>query len=183
MFGDGKGLDKEVKFSVAASYDAFNKKWGDLVSEKLSWVETWSDGLSGYSVQTIRQATDHCLNELSRSPTLPEFRIYCDRINSDQNLHDPIVSKVEKIARAILETPKQHFGCSNYSELSDALLIAASIASAKAHEEVGLEWSQKMMEMEFERRAGMFGSASVFWKKDAQNGKGYWADILRSDDN
>jgi hypothetical protein len=183
MFRDGEGLEKDIKFTIASSYDAFSKKWCDLSSPKLGWVDTWSNLLSKYSIQTIRCTTKHFLQESLRSPTLPEFRIYCERVEKNEILHGPIVSVTEKIARKILETSQEELGYSDLHELSDALLVAALIATAKASESVGLEWSYELMESEFKGRAGMFGSESILWKKEAEKGKGYWADILGRDEN
>ncbi len=181
MFGEGKGLNTEIKFVVATAFDAFSKAWGDLVSQKLSWVDTWAELLQQYDVTTIGHATEHCVQTLTRSPTLSEFRVYCQRIANKERLTDPIVSGVEQIARKILEASAEELGYSNYSELADACLIAASIASAKANEAVGIEWNKNMVELELASRARMFGFESLLWKDEARNGKGYWFDLLHDD--
>ncbi len=178
MFGDGEGLNTEIKFVVGAAFDAFSKAWGDLASEKIFWIDTWSELLVEYDVRTIGHATEHCIQTLTRSPTLPEFKTYCKRIKNKERLTDPIISKVEKIARNILETTPETLDYSNYSELADACLIAASIAAAKANESVGLEWNKNMVELDLAARARMFGFESLLWRDDARNGKGYWFDLL-----
>lgn len=181
MFGEGKGLDTEIKFVVAAAFDAFSKAWGDIASEKLFWVDTWSEPLAEYDAKTISHATAHCIQTLARSPTLPEYMTYCQRIKNKERLTDPIVSKVEQIARRILNTSPVDFGYSSYSELSDACLIAASIAAAKANRSAGVAWNKNMVDLELVGRARMFGRESLHWKEEAKNGKGYWCDLLHDD--
>jgi hypothetical protein len=88
---------------------------------------------------------------------LPEYRIYCQRIKNKERLTDPIISKVEEIARAILEKSPSELGYSTYSELADACLIAASIALVKATQDVGLNCDKFMVEFDLAGRARRFG--------------------------
>jgi hypothetical protein len=67
MFGDGDGLNSEIKFAVAAAYDAFSKSWGDLPSEKIFWVDRWSSLLNRFDVRTIGHATEYCVQSLTRA--------------------------------------------------------------------------------------------------------------------
>jgi len=180
LFGR-EGLDSEIKFVIAATYELFQRTWGDLHSEKIDWVDTWSGLLKSFDAKTIKYASEYCVQNLRGSPTLPIFRIYCQRVRDKKRLSDPIVSNIEKIARTIIELPEHDIGYSSYSELSDACLIVAAIASAKANDEVGLKWDENMVDIELSGRARMFGLESISWAEDAKEGKGYWCDLLCMD--
>ncbi|MDC5706488.1 hypothetical protein [Vibrio europaeus] len=183
MFNEGEGLNSEVKFVVASAYDAFSKTWGELPSSRLNWIDLWSDHLKEIPAATIKQAVEHCVRELSDCPSLPVFRKYCKRVDENESLSEPMVSIEEKIAKAILNTPKEQFGYQNLDEFADALLIAALVISAKNHESVGLKWRNELVESEFKSRAGLFGTESVIWNNEAHKGQGYWSDILGNIDN
>ncbi|HDY8053223.1 TPA: hypothetical protein RQK83_004331 [Vibrio vulnificus] len=183
MFNEGEGLNSEVKFVVASAYDAFSKAWGELPSSRLYWIDLWSEQLKETSAATIKQAADYCVRELSDCPSLPVFRKYCERVDGNESLSEPMVSVEEKIAKAILNTPEEQFGYRNLDEFADALLIAASVISAKNYESVGLKWRNELVESEFKGRAGLFGAESVTWNNEAHKGQGYWADILGDVDN
>jgi len=178
MFGDKKGLSAEVKFSVNSVYDAFSNKWNDFDHDKLSWIDTWSELLSTYSIKSINKALEHCINNLNRAPSAFEFRTYCQRHHNNQCMDTPIVSKQEENARRIIELSKE-IGCETLSELQDACLIAASIAATKTNREVDIEWDENAIDIHFLSRARMFAYESVYWADDAENNKGYWADILK----
>lgn len=107
------------------------------------------------------------------------FLIYCDRIKNKERLTDPVISNIEKYARAILEQPASNIGYSSYFELADACLIATTIASAKAHNGSGSKWNKNIVEMALSGRVRMFGLESLHWVDDAKNGKGYWFDHLK----
>ena len=87
MFGDGEGLNTEIKFAVGATYDAFIKAWGSFASEKLLFIDTWSELLTEYDIKTIAHATEHCIQTLKGPPTLPEFRTYCYRIKKQRTFN------------------------------------------------------------------------------------------------
>ena len=178
MFDDKTGLNSEIKFAVGATYEAFHKTWGELSSNKVSWVNTWSEWLDGIDIKTIQHATEFCIQNLDDAPNLPVFIKYCTRIKNKERLTDPIVSNIERMARKILEIPANDMGHKNYCELADACLIVAAIAQAKACSEVDIKWNEEIISSELVGRANMFGMESLKWKKDALHGKGYWCDIL-----
>jgi len=178
MFDNKTGLNTEVKFAVAAVYESFNKKWEDFYYDKLSWIDTWSEILSDCNIDAIRAASEYSANNLQRSPTVFEFRTICQRIENKERLDAPIVSKVERIARNILEADQEILGYETLTEFMDACLIAASIASSITNRKAGIEWDKNTIDVELLGRARMFGYECIYWTNDAEKEKGYWADLL-----
>ncbi|EGR2724385.1 hypothetical protein DUG83_23470 [Vibrio parahaemolyticus] len=183
MIDFNKGLKSEVKFVVASTYDAFVKQWGELNSPKLSWVNTWSSVLSEHSAETIRIVTEHCLKERVSCPTLGVFNKYCERLVNGEDLYAPMLSKEEQLAQLILKSLPEEIAYYDQYTLSDALMIAASIHAIKANQSTGLDWNSESVDSEFKSRAGMFGTASIDWLKQAELGKGNWVNELGNTKN
>ncbi|WP_402719856.1 hypothetical protein [Janthinobacterium rivuli] len=171
MFGDGEGLETEVKFAVAAAYDKFNEKWG-LPTEKLRWVDIWSPCLSRFSVAEINAIAAYIVTEYRRPPVPVEYIELCTRLRDGKALSDPIVSKIERMAYLILAN--DDFQGASSSEISDACLIAASISSLNSYAELGMKDKQEWIKQELSGRLNMFFEEAKLWQMDAKEGKGYW---------
>lgn len=179
MFGDGEGLELEIKFAVEATYEKFANRWG-MVSEKLHWVDIWAPFLASFTVDEINTVADHCVKDFRRPPVPAEFIELANRARRGQLLSEPIVSKVERMAYLILISEEFSSTDATNSEISDACLIAAAIAHSQSYAEVLPNANPDHIVSEFTGRAGMFASESVHWKKDAEEGKGYWAKLFAS---
>lgn len=175
MFGDGEGLSSGVKFAVAATYDKFAAKWGMPV-EKLAWVDVWSPSLSRFTVAEINSVADYCVQEFRRSPVLMEYVELCTRLRDAKPLTEPIVSKVERMAHLILQIAD--FQTASSSEISDACLIAATIAKLNEGATSGTKISHHYIKQELSGRLNMFFEEALIWQLDAKEGKGYWAGVL-----
>jgi hypothetical protein len=180
MFGDGEGLQTEVKFAVAAAYDKFAAKWGGT-SEKLRWVDDWSSFLSRFSVDEINSVADYCVSEFRRPPVPVEYIELCTRVRSGKPLSEPIVSKRERMAYLILANEDFKVGNTSSSEISDACLITAVIASLNAYGESLPNMSTDYVIEELTGRVRMFFEEALLWQLDAKEGKGYWADMFHGD--
>lgn len=182
MFDKGEGLNSEVKFAVAATYDKFSQRW-DLIPDKLKWVDVWAPLLSSFSVQEINVAADYCMAEFRRPPVPVELRILAERVRSGKPLSDPIVSKLERMAYLILFSDEFRGMDVSYSELSDACLIAGAIAHRKAYAELDMQMEPSFLINEVSGRAKMFAEEAENWQRDAAEGKGYWIEAFKPKTN
>ncbi|KGS21609.1 hypothetical protein [Burkholderia pseudomallei] len=177
MFDKGEGLNSEVKFAVAATYDKFSQRW-DLLVDKLKWVDMWAQLLGNFSVEEINTAADYCVAEFRRPPVPVEMRILAERVRSGKPLSDPIVSKLERMAYLILFSDEFRNMEISYSELSDACLIVAAIAHRKAYGELDTKVDPSFLTSELSSRAQMFAEEAENWERDATEGKGYWVEAF-----
>lgn len=175
MFGDGEGLSTEVKFAVAAAYDKFSAKWGMSV-EKLRWVDIWSPFLSRFTIAEINSVADYCIKEFRRPPVPVEYIELCTRLRNAKPLSEPIVSKVEGMAYLILAN--EDFQKASSSEISDACLIAATIASLNSYAKFASEVQREYIKQELSGRLNMFFEEALRWQQDAKEGKGYWVGVF-----
>lgn len=180
MFGEGEGLSTEVKFAVAATYEKFAAKWGMPV-EKLRFVDDWSSFLGRFTVTEINSVADYWVQEFRRLPTAGEYIELCNRLRNGKPLSEPIVSKVERMARLILANEDLQ-GASS-SEISDACQIAATIASLNAYVEHSLGAPHEYIKQELSGRLNMFFEEALLWQLDAKEGKGYWAGVFAEQTN
>lgn len=180
MFGDGEGLQSNVKFAVAATYDKFTAQW-KLPAQKLRWVDIWSSLLSRFSVEEINSVANYCVREFRRPPIPVEFIELCHRIRDGRPLSEPIVSKIERMAYLILSNADFKTGEVSNSEISDACLIAASIASLNAYAEMAPNVPKEGIGTELTCRTKMFFEEALRWQIDSKEGKGYWADTFLKD--
>lgn len=182
MFGNGEGLQSQVTFAVAATYDKFAKKWG-LSNEKLSWVDTWATMLERFSVQEINSVADYCVEALHRPPGLGKFIILASRYRAGKPLSEPIVSKVERMAYLILTSETFTTSDMSLSEISDACLIAAAIAHLKSYKDLHFSHNDaEFIVTELGERARTFAEEAANWKKDSEKGKSYWRAIFQGRD-
>lgn len=181
MFGDKEGLNTDIKFAVSSIYDGFSNKWDNFDHDKLSWISTWSEVLSSFSVKQINIALQHCIKNINRPPSVFEFRTYCKRAQNNENMNAPYVTRQEEMARRIIKL-SNNIGCKDLSELQDACLIAASIAASRSNREVDIEWDEKSVDVHFLPRARMFAFESINWTQEAEANNGYWTDILKVTD-
>lgn len=179
MFGDGEGLSTEVKFAVAATYDKFAAEWG-ISTEKLRWVDIWSPFLSRFTVNEINAVADYCIKEFRRPPVPVEYIELCTRLRNAKPLSEPIVSKIERMAYLILAS--DDFQEVSRSEISDACLIAATIASLNSYVEIAPSVRHEYIKQELSGRLNMFFDEALLWKLDAKEGKGYWNGIFAQSD-
>ncbi|UBQ43410.1 hypothetical protein [Comamonas thiooxydans] len=177
MIGDGKGLNSPGKFAVAATYDKFSQKWG-LAVEKLIWVDIWASLLERLTVEEINSIADYCVVEFHRPPVPVEFLELASRLRAGRPLSEPIVSKLERMAYLILTSEEFAASEVTLSEISDACLIAASVAYSKAYAEAMPDIDPEYMQLEFSGRANMFLAEARNWRKDATAKKGYWRDVF-----
>jgi len=176
MFGSEcrEGLRAEVKFAVAATYEKFAATW-EIPVGKLQFVDTWSRGLSDFTVTEINAVADFCIKELRSPPTLGQYFVLGNRLRDGTPLSEPMVSPQERMAYRIL-TGTNFQGVS--SILFDACLIAASIAALKAYAETTSTTPQEHIRSELTGRLNMFFEAALEWQLDAKEGKGYWAEVF-----
>jgi hypothetical protein len=179
MFGDGEGLNTEVKFAVAATYDKFDAKWG-ISTEKLRWVDIWSPFLSRFTVNEINAVADYCIKEFRRPPVPVEYIELCTRLKKTKPLSEPIVSKIERMAYLILAS--EDFQEASRSEISDACLIAGTIASLNSYAEIAPGVQHDYIKQELSGRLNMFFEEALLWKLDAKEGKGYWDGVFTEPD-
>ncbi|MCP1574192.1 hypothetical protein J2S30_002571 [Herbaspirillum rubrisubalbicans] len=175
MFGDGEGLNAEVKFAVAAAYDKFHMKWG-LNAEKLRWVEIWSAVLSKFSTREINEVAAYCLKEFRRPPVPVEYIELCTRYRNGLELSAPIVSTVERMAYLILAN--EDFQMASSSDIARACVIAAAVSTLKTYEEFMPNTPFEYIKHELVGEAQMFIEEANRWHMDAKDGKGYWKDFF-----
>ncbi|MBJ9622326.1 hypothetical protein [Burkholderia multivorans] len=177
MFEKGEGLNSELKFAVAATYDKFAKQWEMPVS-KLQWVDLWAPLLERFTVAEINAAADHCVKEFHRPPVPVELIELATRVRAAKPLSDPIVSKLERMAYLILASEEFNDPNVSDSEIADACLIAAAIAQRKTYAALLPDVSSDYLIQELSGRAQMFATEAANWQRDAAEGKGYWADTF-----
>lgn len=175
MFGDGEGLRTEVKFAVAAAYDKFDSKWG-MPPDKLRWVDIWSPLLNRFTLNEINAVADYCVTEFRRPPVPGEYIELCTRLRDSKLLSEPIVSKIERMAYLILDN--EDFQGASSSNISDACLIAATIASMNSYAESAPSVNHESVKRELSGRLNMFFEEALLWQLDAKEGKGYWSKVF-----
>jgi hypothetical protein len=75
---------------------------------------------------------------------------------------------------AYLILANEDFHEASRSEISDACLIAATIASLNSYVEIAPSVRHEYIKQELSGRLNMFFEEALLWRLDAEEGKGYW---------